>query len=501
MNEILGIDLGNHQCNAATLDRNGNPVAIPNERGEHTTPSVIHRNPDTNDILLGKDAEEQGIVDPKNVAKYFKRRFGTTEPLFADGESFTAEDAATEFLRTLKRDAERFTGVKINAAVVCVPANTKDGEKQAVLNAAKRAELRILQMLFEPNAAAIAYGCDKGAKRQQLLVFDWGGGTFDVACVQRSDARFEVQANGGISICGGVEMTKCIANLVLDEVERQCGKRPAFGDDLRFDFDLMQKSEAAKLSLGRQSEVPIVAYYNGNHVVVAITQKQYHAAIDPLIDQTLECLDQTTHAAGWNYEAIDRLLLAGGSCLSPYVQERVADQTGLVPKAEDALRIVSYGAALAAGAELKREGKTPSIRGHVIPMPEVLLRQSSAHAVGCCVIDKSTPDQPLVLSEIVPRNTPIPCMRSASYYLEHEDQSEVLAEILEGEPDAARDDCLVIGKLTLNELPAEDKRSERIKMEFEIDRHGMVKVTMSDSVSKKSAATSFDYKGGMTANG
>lgn len=495
---IIGVDYGTWGSSIATLDRSGHPTVIPNIRGDYVTPSVVYRNPSTGEILVGTDAIEQAVVDPDNAVFYPKRNLSSQESLLKSGEAFTAENSTAAILRQLKADAEHYLGNEVCECVITCPANLKDDEKQALLNAAEKCGLKVLVLIQEPTAAGIAYGLDKSATEELLLVFDFGGGTHDVSLIRKEASLFDVLSTYGVAKLGGIHLTECIVNLILDFIEQQCGHRPDLEKDPLLRHEVLNKAEAGKISLGKQKEVPIVVSFQGQHVI-KITQEQYHAAIKPLVDQAIEAMDKAIEAAGLAYKQIDRLIMVGGSSCSPYVQSRVADHTGLAPKTDlDPRYVVANGAALACAAELKREGKTATVKGHVIPSPDFLAREVMANTIGVCVCNENDPSKPLVLSELVPRNTPLPFSHTEHFMLQFDGQTRCQIECLQGEPDAPRDDCLFLCELDIDDLPPEQKRSKRIEVTVSIDRNGITTVHGRDKISGKEAVASIDYKKGVT---
>jgi len=495
---MIGIDKGTTHSKAAYIDQAGKPNAILNARGEPSTPSVVYV-PDSGEILVGTDAVEQGHLDPERCVRNFKLRMGSTESLLGNGRVFTPTDATAELIKTRKGDAERQLGVEVTEVVATCPANYRDDAKQALIEAFERNGIKVLRLVPEPTAAGFAYAIGKqGRKALTYIIFDWGGGTFDVSIQKIDGDEITTLSTEGIPKCGGNDLNDCIMRRVLDQVEGTVGERPCPQDDPLFILDIEQRIEAAKVSLGRRQEVPIVAAYKGNQVVVRVTQEQFHQDIDPIIGQTLNAVDRAVQAAGLTMDRIDYLIMVGGTSRMPYIQEALAKYTGKVPKTDiDPEKAISFGAALASIGELAKQGRTATIRGQVIPAPEMFVRDVTAHAVGCCVVDTSGPNKRMINAVIIPKNTPIPCRKSDQFSLEHEDQTEARIEILQGEADANRDDCLLVGELVLKDLPRETKRSSRIQVEYIIDANGMVTATATDTVSGQQQTVSVDYKKGI----
>ncbi|MEE9296251.1 MAG: Hsp70 family protein [Phycisphaerae bacterium] len=493
---MTGFDIGTTQCKVGRVDPTGKASIINNARGEPTTPSAIYL-AELGEPLIGTDAVEQGFVDPARYVSNFKLKLGTTESLVA-GTSFMPTDATATLIAALKKDAENVLGIEITEAIATCPANFRDDAKQALLEAFERNGITIPLLLAEPSAAGMAYGVDKPGGGKTLLVYDFGGGTFDVSVLRVDGSQITVLATEGVARLGGNDINECLRQRVLEEVAAACGEMPTPQSDPLFFPDLAQRVEAAKISLGNRPEVPIVAGYKGRQVIVKVTRDEFHKAIAPLVQQSLDALDRAVARAGRKKQQIDRLLMVGGTSRLPVIQDKVADHTGLVPRTDiDPEKAVAYGAALASVTEMARQGRTATLRGQVIPSPDVFMRDVSAHDVGCCVVDTSSAKERLANAVIIPKNTPIPCQRTDRFYLQYEDQTAVQIEILQGEADADRDDCLLIGEFVLENLPHESKRTERIQVEYAIDANGMVTATGTDLVSGRQHTVSVDYKKGV----
>ncbi len=496
---MIGFDIGTTRSKVATVDRSGKPVIVSNARGEQTTPSAVYVST-TDEILVGSDAREQGVVDPARYAANFKLDLGGVESLFADGPAFTPTDAVAAQIAVLKQDVEKSTGIQVTQAVATCPANFRDDAKQALLEAFKRNGIKVLRLIPEPTAAGYAYALDRGGSNSTFLIYDFGGGTFDVSIIRLEGSQFTVLSTEGIPTLGGNDISRCIESRVLDDVEAACGRRPCREDDGLFFLDLDQRIETAKISLGKQKEVPIVASFVGQQTIVKITQVEFHASIDSLIGQSLDATDRAIVAAGLTIDAIDRLVMVGGTSRLPHIQERVADHTGLVPRTDiDPDKAIAYGAALACVAEMDKNGQAATIHGQVIPAPELFVQDVTAHDVGCSALIHDGPKQRLVNAVIIPKNTAIPCQKTDHFYLESEEQTRAKVEILQGEGRANRDDCLVIGEIILDNLPTETVQSQRICVQYTIDANGMVTATATDKVSGISRTVSVDYKKGIHA--
>jgi molecular chaperone DnaK len=494
---MIGIDIGTYQSKAAIVEPSGHPVSVLNERGHAHTPSVVYV-PEKGKVLVGTDAVEQGYLDPRRRASVFKLNLGSRESVLECGLDFDATDATTAVIAKLKDDVERTIGKEAPECVATYPANFRDDGKQALLEAFERNDWKVLALVAEPTAAAIAYSLASGRTRSIVLVYDYGGGTFDVSIVEFDGPQVTVKATEGIPKHGGEHLNQPIRDRILLEIGQKFGRVPDRSADPLLHMDIDGKAEAAKISLANRTVVPSVVGYIGSQIVVELTQEEFHRSIEPMIRQTLDAVDRALNAAQMRFSDINQLLMVGGTSRSPFIQDMVARHTGLRPKTDiDPEKVIAHGAAVACVAEMAKIGRTSTFRGRVIPDPGIFVRDVTAHGVGCCVIDASNGSKRLINSVVVPKNTPIPLRKVDHFFLEHEDQTEVRIEILQGEADADRDDCLPIGELVLDGLPKEDKRTQRIEIVCIIDSNGMVTATAVDKVSGKRAAVSFDYKTGI----
>ncbi|MEK6677168.1 MAG: Hsp70 family protein [Planctomycetota bacterium] len=432
------------------------------------------------------------------MAREFKLKLGSNENILANGRSVTATDAAAVVLAKIKEDLERALNREVKQIVITVPANFRDDKKQALIDACHQAGLEPILLLPEPTAAGYAYAVNNLGHRISILVFDFGGGTFDASVLMVEGHQITVLATEGVSKLGGSDVNQRLGELVLRQVDKDFGGRPDPAKEPLFYLEMDNRVEQAKASLGARPEVPIVVSYKGKQTVVKIKREDFHRAIDPLVRQSLDAVDRVVAAAGITYGSVDRLLMVGGTSRIPYIQECLANHTGLVPRTDvDPDKAVVYGAALAYVDEQAKRGQTTFVHGKVIPPPDVFRRDVTAHAVGCCVLNERGANQRLTNAVIIPKNTPIPCQRVENFMLVHDDQTEALIEILQGEPDADRDQCLLIGEFTLRGLPKEAIRTPRLEVKYVIDANGMVTATATDKISGQTQTVTVDYKKGI----
>lgn len=495
---VIGIDIGTGRLKLGYIDPSGVAAMVPNARGEMFTPSAVYI-PTSGPPLVGTDAIEQGFLDPDGYIGAFKLKLGTTDSLL-ERAPVTATDAAAISIAQLKEDAERHLGIQVDEAVITHPANWRNDQQQALVEAFDRSGITVIRQVPEPTAAGFAYALDKTGGETVIAVYDLGAGTFDASVLKVDGARVEVLATEGVPQLGGNDFDAILSEQVYAAIERQCGQRPGDGPDDRLTrLDIQRRVETAKFSLGKQAQVPIVVSYAGQQVIVKVEQAEFHTAIQPLVRRSIEALQAAIQAAGLTNDQIDRLILVGGGSRQPYIQSCVADATSMRPATDiDPDKAVVFGAAWAGVAELKRQGRSASLRGQVIPAPAAFVQEVTAHAVGCAVLERSNQGRRMTLSEIVPKHTRIPCAKTDRFFLESESQTQAKIEILQGVAGAEYDDCLSIGELLLDGLPTESTRSQRIEVRYEIDADGMITATATDAVSGKRETVSVDYKRGIT---
>lgn len=493
---MIGIDIGTTQSKCARVETTGKPVPVLNERGKSSTPSALYI-PESGETLFGEDAREQGYVDPQNFLSSFKLNLDSTESLL-NGRNITPMDATALLVGYLKNCAEKALGREVTEVVATCPANFRDDSKAALLRAYEMNDIRVLKLLSEPMAAGFAYALDNSREGSKSLIYDFGGGTFDTSITEIQGSQLIVLGTEGVAKLGGNDFNKPLKTLLLAEIEKKFNEVPVQEDNALLFSEIDSKCESAKFSLNNRDKVPIVVGYKGSQVVVTITKEQYQKSVDDLIQQSLDALDRVIAGAGLSFSDIDNLLLVGGTSRFPYVQERVAKHTGLNAKLDvEPENAIAFGAALCAVAEMANEGRTATIRGQVIPSPELFARDVCAHGVGCCVIDGESGNGRLVNSVIIPKNTPIPCQKTECFFLEHENQTELCIEILQGAEKAERDSCLLIGELTLDNLPRESTKTKRIQIDYRFDGNGMIHATVLDKVSGRQQSVTVDYKKGV----
>ena len=467
MSRAVGIDLGTTNSVVSVMEA-GEPVVIPNAEGSRTTPSVVAFSK-TGEVLVGEVAKRQAITNPERTTRSVKRHMGESWTTTVDGTKYTPQEISARILMKLKRDAEAFLGGPVTEAVITVPAYFNDAQRTATKEAGAIAGLEVLRIVNEPTAAALAYGLDKGPAEQTVLVFDLGGGTFDVSVLEIADGVFEVKSTHGDTHLGGDDWDEAIMQWLIKTF------KDTEGVDLSGDKMAVQRlkeaAEKAKIELSSLQETQINLPFitataaGPKHLDVKLTRAKFNELTAALVERCRAPFEQAIADAGLTTKGIDQVILVGGSTRIPAVQELVASLTGKDPhKGVNPDEVVAVGAAVQAGV----------LKGDV---KDILLLDVTPLSLG--IETKGG-----VMTTIIERNTTIPTRKSQVFSTAEDNQPSVEVHVLQGEREMALYNQ-TLGKFSLDGILPAPRGVPQIEVSFDIDANGIVHVSAKDAATGK----------------
>lgn len=483
MGKYIGIDLGTTFSCVAYINENGQPEIIPNSEGDNITPSTVLFEDGT--TIVGKEAKEQSLFEPKNCEQFVKRHMGERDYIFTDGkgEQYSPEAVSAIILAKLKADAESYLGDKVDGAVVTVPAYFNEAQRTSTMDAGKIAGLDVIAIINEPTAAALSYGISKGTEKEQtIMVYDLGGGTFDVTVMRFSGDSITVLGTAGDRKLGGYDFDKKIIDAVMDSAMEA-------GIDISKDItarqDLQLKAETAKKSLSAKDKTTITLNIGGKPFKYTITRDDFLDLVEPLLYKTVSSMENACDEAGVEYSDLDKILLVGGSTRMPIVKNFIQEETGMTPSSEvHPDEAVAIGAAFHVLDVLKTRKKQAEKSGQTdskvlaTDIPETSKQYSftdvTSHGIGIVITDEYGNE---ANSVILPKNVQVPAEQTNVYQTTVPFQEKLAIQVTQGEEEDLRY-VTVIGTADIEISPRE--QIVGIEVTISCDENSIIHVRVFD---------------------
>ncbi|MBA4189327.1 MAG: molecular chaperone DnaK [Planctomycetaceae bacterium] len=490
----IGIDLGTTFCAVAALDDRGRPTSVPNRDGDILTPSAVYLAPDGS-AVVGQPALDMALEQPDRVATLIKRKMGLPDyGRTVAGREFRPETLSAVILKKLAQDAATQLG-PVTGCVITVPAYFDDTRRKATMDAGRIAGLNVLDIIDEPSAAALAYSVGTAASGtpQTVLVYDLGGGTFDVTLVKLGKKRFQVLAIEGDVRLGGKDWDDRLANWAAERFQKEYRTDPR--TDPQSEAALQATTERAKRALSKVEQVSVTVSHAGHRLTVPITRAEFETLTRDLLIRTRLTTQQVLAQAGLTWPQVDKVLMVGGSTHMPATGKMLAELTGREPDRSLAVsEVVARGAAVHAGIRLATDSaKSGGEPTDLSELGEIIEISVNAHALGVQV--RQGVDQ--INHKLVPKNTQLPASAEEIYYTARDNQTRVRVRILQGEAQQA-DACTPVGECWIEGLPANLPKGSPVRVRCGVAANGRIEVTATDLTSGRAAMAAILRPGGLT---
>lgn len=477
MNKIVGIDLGTTFSSIAIVNKYGQPEIITNQAGERLTPSVVLFDGET--PIVGSIAKRSAVANSLNIVGFVKRHMGNPNYKFRTegGTIYSPEEISAIILKRLKEDAEIRLGYKINDAVITVPAYFDDGRRKATHDAGRIAGFNVRRIINEPTAAALAYGFDKSGVKHTLLVYDLGGGTFDVTIMEIGPGKLKVIATGGDRNLGGFNWDNEIMTYLNNEFQKNGG--PDLSSDPSWQQELRNKAEIAKITLSSRDKTSVFFSIGGIDISIPFMRTQFEEFTNPLLNRTANIMESVLEDAHLNWKNINKVLLVGGSTRMKAVPELIERITGMKPSLEvNPDEAVSLGAAIQAALIQIEDGHSNIVEQSTFPLVEI--KDVTAYSLGVIALNEFEKE---VNSIVLNKNTQIPCKVSDIFYTVEDDQQELDVRITVGEDIDINGNIDIAARSMIKISPYRKGAPVEVFFEYNID--GMIQVTVYDVTAKK----------------
>lgn len=472
MGRVIGIDLGTTHSAVAVVNQYGKPEVLSNREGERITPSVVLF--DEDELIVGSVAKRAAIASPFSVIQFVKRQMGDKSWKFhtVGAQEYTPEEVSAIILKRLKQDVEIFLGEEVEDAVITVPAYFNDAQRRATQDAGHIAGLNVLRIINEPTAAALAYGMDRLDQEQHILVYDLGGGTFDVTIIRLSPSGIRVLSTGGANNLGGFDWDNSVMSYLNEEFQSQGGIDLL--DDPMLEQDLRDKAEIAKKTLSARDRTSVFLTANGFNTSIPLTREKFEMLTANLVKKTQKIMEFVREDSGLMWNEIDRILLVGGSTRMKAIPNMVERVTGIKPSLDvNPDEVVAMGAAVQGSLLYLREGKLDSVQAQGLPMIDV--QDVNSHSLGVVALDEAGSE---MNSIVLRKDTVIPTRISGHYTTTVANQTHLHLQITEGE-DSNLEFVRIVGEGMID-LPCYEKGAP-LEVVFSYDHDGIIHISVIDS--------------------